>query len=510
MHCLLRSLRVSLLLAPALAAAAVYENPVRSLDLPDPSLIRTADGYWAAATSSEWAPHFPLLFSRDLVNWELRGAVLPETPAWAKSSFWAPEISEYKGTYFVYYTARRHDGRLAVAVATAAKPEGPYADHGELVAQEMGSIDAMPFTDANGRRWLFWKEDGNSRKKPTLIFLQRLSDDGLRLEGERRAILTNDAPWEGAVVEGPFVLRHGDFYYLFYSGAGCCGRGCNYGLGVARAKDLAGPWEKCPANPLLAGNATWLCPGHGSIAQAPDGRYWLLYHAYAHDGFVVTGRQMLLDEVVFNADGWPSINRGTGPSRRATAPAAAAAQLDSRALSDAFDAAPALQPGWQWPIGRAPDAKLEGGWLRLSAHGTPAIVAQPARSAAFAAETRLEIPAEGSAGLAAFGNEANSIGLLAETGRVRLVLRQRGQDKELAARPLPAEKTIRLRVSSADGVHFRFAFAAAEGAWQTIPTEADGDFLPQWDRAIRVGLSATRTARFDSFALRAEPGTAAP
>lgn len=496
-------LTLRLALGPALAGGAEFENPVRALDLPDPSVIRTADGYWATATASEWAPHFPLLFSKDLVNWEQKGAVFHAGPAWAKGSFWAPEITEYRGTYFVYYTARRHDGRLVVAVATAPRPEGPYTDHGEMVAQEAGSIDAVAFTDEEGRRWLLWKEDGNSRKLPTPISLQRLSEDGLRLVGERRVVLTNDTPWEGAVVEAPFVLRHGEFYYLFYSGAGCCGSGCDYALGVARAKRMEGPWEKCPANPLLADNATWRCPGHGSIVQDPDGRHWLLYHAYARDGFVATGRQMLLDEVVFNADGWPSINQGAGPSRRANAPAGFSAQVDSRALADEFEPAPNLKPGWQWPIGHEPAAKLEDGWLKITTGARAALLAQLGRGPAFTAETLVEVPVEGSAGLVMLGNEERHLALLVERGRVRVVRRLDSEEAEVASRPLSTAQTVRLRLTSADGKRFRFAFAEATGEWTEIGSDARGQTLPQWDRIIRVGLCTTRTARFDYFRMRA-------
>ena len=185
------------LVAVAAAADGVFhfQNPVRAGDFPDPSVIRVGRDYWATATSSEWAPHFPLLHSRDLVNWEIKGHVFPSAPAWAKSNFWAPEIAEDRGKFFIYYTARETaSNRLAVAVATADRPEGPWTDHGPLVAQEAGSIDAVPFTDADGVRWLLWKEDGNSRKLPTIIWLQRLRDDGLALVGERREILRNDTP----------------------------------------------------------------------------------------------------------------------------------------------------------------------------------------------------------------------------------------------------------------------------------------------------------------------------
>jgi beta-xylosidase len=337
----------------ALATAASYSNPVLAGDYPDPSVIRVGRDYWATATSSEWGPQFPILHSRDLVNWEIVGSVFSKRPAWASANFWAPEIHAWRGRYYVYYVGRKQGGPLSVAVATADKPQGPYTDHGILVSQEAGSIDAMAVDDERGERWMLWKEDGNSRKLPTPIWAQRLNEDGTRLVGERVELIRNDEPWEGAVVEGPFVLRRGDWFYLFYSGGACCGRGCTYGLGVARARNLLGPWEKHPSNPILAGNFEWKCPGHGSIVTDPQGRDWLLYHAYDAKTFVYTGREMLLDEVKFGMDGWPVINDAKGPSQRAASPFGAAERKAELSFRDDFTARK-LRPGWQWPQANEP------------------------------------------------------------------------------------------------------------------------------------------------------------
>ncbi len=167
-------------------SAQLYANPVLPGDYPDPSIIRVGDTYWATATTSQWAPIFPLLSSKDLVNWTLSGAVFEAPPAWSAGSYWAPEIAEDRGRFFVYYTARKKDGPLCVAVATAPAPGGPYTDHGPLVCQAAGSIDAVPVTDENGKRYLIWKEDGNSRKEPTPFWAQPLSADGTTLEGAPR------------------------------------------------------------------------------------------------------------------------------------------------------------------------------------------------------------------------------------------------------------------------------------------------------------------------------------
>ena len=68
-----------------------------------------------------------------------------------------------------------------------------------------------------------------------------------KLIGEKKELFRNDAKWEGNLVEGVSMIRHGDYFYAFYAGGGCCGRACSYGIGVGRSKDLLGPWKNIPA-----------------------------------------------------------------------------------------------------------------------------------------------------------------------------------------------------------------------------------------------------------------------
>jgi beta-xylosidase len=119
-------------------------------DFPDPSVVKIGDTYWASATTSNWGPVYPLLESKDLLHWKTSGHVFNQLPEWADYYFWAPEITYENGKVYIYYSAHKRDGNLCVGIASADKPEGPYKDHGPLICQEVGSIDAFPMRDENG------------------------------------------------------------------------------------------------------------------------------------------------------------------------------------------------------------------------------------------------------------------------------------------------------------------------------------------------------------------------
>ena len=114
----------------------------------------------------------------------------------------------------------------------------------------------------------------------TPIFAQRLSADGTALVGERHLVLANDLDWEGHLIEGPWVTRQQGRYWLFYAGNDFTSPA--YGIGVAVADDLFGPYAKQP-EPLLKSNSDWLAPGHASVAPGIDGQPQLFFHAF-HPG----------------------------------------------------------------------------------------------------------------------------------------------------------------------------------------------------------------------------------
>ncbi|WP_375417267.1 family 43 glycosylhydrolase [uncultured Hymenobacter sp.] len=497
--------------AKAFPTPTVIPNPVLPGDYPDPSVVKVGDTYWATATTSNWGPVFPLLKSRNLTDWQLVGHVFPRArPAWADYYFWAPEISQDNGKIYVFYTAHQRGGNLAVGVASADKPEGPYRDHGPLVGQPAGSIDGFPVRDENGKPYLIWKEDGNSIQQPTPIWAQEMNAGRTALIGEKKELLRNDVPWEGNLIEGPSLVRRAGYFYMFYAGNGCCGSGCTYATGVARARNLLGPWEKYAQNPILVKNETWTCPGHGTAVEK-DGRWFMLHHAYQTGGsFENVGRQGVLSEFTWTAAGWPEfLNQHSTP-----APAVPAARLAALAVRDEFEGQ-SLPPSWQWPVENQPTFALSGGQLRLQAQPTAggAALGRSTVAAAYTASTTLlrpaALPAGASAGLAALGDPANTLALTVEGGKIGLVQTKAGKRETLAQMPLTgAGQAVQLRYQVRDGDQYRFAWSADGQAWHPLPADGQavsGDFLPPWDRGVRAGVMArgpvTATAVFERFAV---------
>jgi GH43 family beta-xylosidase len=294
--------------------SSLFMNPVVATDCPDPGVTHDADaGFLMVCTSG--GPGYPIRSSSDLVSWTLRGTAFDVTtkPAWATGDFWAPELHRVGAGWVLYFSARHTDGSLAIGAASASSPFGPFTAQSTPLVKESypGAIDVHQFEDSGGGRWLSWKRDGNAVGAATPIRVQPLSSDGLSLTGSPTDVITNSLGWEGAVVEGPWVIFEGGFYYLFYSGNSYASTA--YTIGVARSTSPAGPYTKAGA-PILVSKGAWAGPGHGSVVRGPSGVWWHVFHAWTAGRInQAPGRQVLLERVTFE-NGWPAMH--AAPSSR--------------------------------------------------------------------------------------------------------------------------------------------------------------------------------------------------
>lgn len=468
-------------------------------DHPDPSVTKAGDSYWASATTSNWAPAYPLLESKDLVTWQLRGYAFNPLPAWADYYFWAPEISYEKGRTYLYYTAHKRDGNLCVAVASADRPEGPYQDHGPLLCQEVGSIDAFPMRDEHGKLFLIWKEDANSVKLPTPIWAMEMNEERTKLQGEKKELFRNELPWESNVAEGVSMIYHEGYYYAFYAGAGCCGRGCNYGIGIARSKKLLGPWEKYPGNPILQTTPQWKCPGHGTPVEK-DGRFYFLYHAYSVSGDVYVGRQGILSEFKFTSDHW--IQFLELESSMNVVPAKLEEEFNGNVLSEY----------WQWSVFQKHRATIDKGMLTLNAlpEKSGAFLGQGVYTSNYVAETTVVAEqSDAESGLSLLGDEKNLVAVSYQHGKLRLWKLEADKETLIKEENISSPKRIYLRLTVRNGNEITFSYSMDNKKFLTINTQpVDGFFLPPWDRGVRISLLAKGEAGqrsvFDRFEIRNE------
>ncbi|MEO7093643.1 MAG: glycoside hydrolase family 43 protein [Polyangiales bacterium] len=301
----------------AAITSTTFRNPLGP-KCADPGVIRvegtTGPTFWAACTGKG----YPLFTSRDLVHWSAAGHIFSTStkPTWANGNWWAPEIHHIGDGYVAYFTALSPSrNKMCIGAARATTMAGPFRDIGHPLVcdSHVSLIDSNVHTTADGKHYLYYKTDGNglSPKEKTIIYGQELGPLGIKAIGPRRALLSNTLAWEGDLVEAPWVIHRGTYYYMFYSGFRYCN--ATYGTGVARSKSPLGPFVKRSA-PILASNSSWSGPGHNSVVCS-GGRAWIVYHAWAghHDCGDDGARQLMLDPITWSG-GWPSVGNGT-PSR---------------------------------------------------------------------------------------------------------------------------------------------------------------------------------------------------
>ncbi|WP_460765448.1 glycoside hydrolase family 43 protein [Niabella terrae] len=450
-------------------------------DHADPSVVRIGDRYWAAGTTSNWFPAFPLYQSEDLIHWEAAGHVFTSKPDWVDHYMWAPEISYDKGKVYMYYTARKKGGSLCIAAAVADRPEGPYTDLGPLICQEDGSIDAFAVRDEKGVLYMIWKEDGNSKGKPTPIWAAKMREDRRGLIGAPQELFRADQAWEKGLVEGVSILRHGDYFYALYAGAACCGRSCSYGTGVARSRNLLGPWEKYAGNPVLSDGPDWTCPGHGTPVMRAD-KFFYLYHGYSTQSRNFGGRQGLLNEFAFTKDGWLRFSNNTQYGKL-TVPSM---------IKDDFPNVQ-LATGWHWSIFRDIRYKIAHQTLELEASPRPAgaHIGQAIRWSDYGASVTWLSKSTAASGLALIGDDNNILYAAVHNDTLQLIQVTKGKPTLLAEKRVHTSSSIKLKLEVRDNSQVKFYFQVGKAAFQLLNRQpADISQMPPWDRAIRVGLIA--------------------
>lgn len=453
-------------------AVNTYSNPVIGGDIPDPTVIRVGDDYFAAGTSHNRVPMYPLYHSKDLINWEKLGGIFNEPPAWIQGACWAPELFYNDGIYYVYYTAKRKsDGISCIGVATSTDPRNGFKDHGMMVETGNEAIDAFVFKDDDGKLYFTWKAYGLDPTRPIEILISEMSPDGLSLVGKHWTLSNFAEGWIGRGEEGQVLLKRKDYYYHFYSVGGCCDNRCTYEIRVARSKSLRGPWEQYEVEPLLCGNELWRCSGHGTIVQTQDGRYFYMYHAYQAHDFEYVGRQALLDEMLWDdRTGWPYMKYGNSPTAQAPVPFKGTVQQSRAKFYDPF-LDHSLDKWYQWELDLArPKAEKKDGVMTMKKDGEGlSILSKTTLKGNYAAETAVLNASPYFKGIAVYSSPRN-IYMIGTEGDAVKVYHQTGRERiELYSEKTGGALPLYLKIEATGGRLYRFMWSADGKNWKGFP-----------------------------------------
>jgi beta-xylosidase len=289
-----------------MVAAAAAPNPVIPGFHPDPSICRAGQDYYLACSSFEYFPGVPIFHSRDLRRWEQVGNAL-ERPSQlmlpgsvpCSGGIFAPTLRHHDGRFFLVTTNFWGGGNL---LFTAEQAAGPWS--------ESVLIGWQPHCDPD----LAWDGSGACYLTVDGIEQARIDTSTGALLEEPRSL------WSGTLghPEAPHLNEIDGIWYLMIAEGGTERGHC---VSIARGDSPQGPFEGCPANPILTHRST-TAPvqntGHGDLVRAPDGSWWLVFLGVRPMGgsprYHVLGRETFLAPVTWEG-GWPVVGEITdGPA----------------------------------------------------------------------------------------------------------------------------------------------------------------------------------------------------
>lgn len=311
-------------------ATNTYANPIIPGFNPDPSICKVGKDYYLVTSSFEYFPGVPVYHSTDLVNWKMIGHVLDRPSQLnldsAKSSggIYAPCIRYNKGTFYMVTTLTKGAGDF---ICTATNPAGPWSEPHFI--KDAPGIDPDLFFDDNGKVYM----SGTAVPAHKLwshhnaIWTQEIDLEKWELVGEKK--INCDAgdynstinPLKAGSVknissmEGPHIYKKDSTYYFTCS---IGGTGQNHAFIILRSKNVFGPWEMNPNNPILTHrdlptNHPITATGHADLVQIQNGNWAIVYlgKRAIQDGNLlprfILGRETFMSTVDWSGE-WPIVN----------------------------------------------------------------------------------------------------------------------------------------------------------------------------------------------------------
>ena len=397
----------------------MIKNPILPGFNPDPSICRVKEDYYIATSTFEWFPGVQIHHSRDLINWRLLGHALNETRLLdlkgvpSSGGVWAPALSYHDGLFYLCYTVvHQHEAATKDTpnfLTTASSIEGPWSD--PVFVNSSGFDPSLFHNEDNKKYWLNMIWDHRPGKHPFHgIAMQEYDSHAASLIGERKIIFKGSSL---GLTEGPHIYRRNGFYYLLTAEGGT---EYEHAVTLARSRDLWGPYEIHPHNPVLTSSKNQDLPlqktGHASLVETTNGE-WYMPHLCGRplpgSKNCNLGRETAIQKVEWREDDWLYLSgNGNEPSMEIPKPS-----LDSHPWPELPDRLPFDSPHYAVPRGpsdsvnRASDALSLMGNESLESNFNQAMLARRLLSQRSTVTTKIKFDPKNfqqMAGLAAYYN----------------------------------------------------------------------------------------------------------
>lgn len=279
-----------------------YFNPVLRGMYPDPSMCEANGKYYMVCSTFQYFPGVPIFESEDLINWKQIGHCLTRKSQLVveknnvSAGIYAPTIRFNNGRFYMVVTNVDNIGNFYVYT------DDIYGEWSEPIKVEQSGIDPSLFFDDDGK--VYFISNGNDKEGRAYIQMSQIDI------ATGKKLTENEPLWYGTggrFIEAPHMYKFGDYYYLLNAEGGTeYGHMVNY----ARSKNIKGPYEPCPANPVLTNRNMGGYPlqgaGHGDLVKAADGTWWFCHLAFRQPGLYTMyhhlGRETCMEPVVWKDD----------------------------------------------------------------------------------------------------------------------------------------------------------------------------------------------------------------
>lgn len=293
-------------------------NPVLPGFNPDPCLFKGADAYYILVSTFEFMPGIRVYKSKDMANWKYETSILTNIDLRGNGrgcSIWAPFATYHNGKYFVVFTdvksTRVPYKDVNNYIITSDSITGPWSQPKYV---NSSGFDPSIFFDDDGKVYFlneYWDYRLKTHNKSAGIVMQQINPVSLELLGQPQIIFNGT---KAQKTEAPEIYKHNGFYYLLTAEGGT---EKGHMETVARSKNINGPYEVDPQNPMLTAkdNTDLLlqCSGHASIVAGPNNE-WFMAHLMTRplDGqFPLLGRETSIQNIEWTSDDWLRLKNGT-------------------------------------------------------------------------------------------------------------------------------------------------------------------------------------------------------